>query len=483
MEGFDAGLCCKMSLAFNRSSCLQVLESKAPGCDLGDIQEVTSSLPSTTCYPRNMSLDIDGRCDEWYEQLVLAANKENLYDSVLLLVFLVINQLVGLLGNALVVVVYISKKHKTMTNHFMLILGTIDLLSCLFLHPYIIHKVIRFYNPDTIACKVFEFLIHFTLSLQGNVMLVIAVDRFNAVCRPLLFLNTPRWNSKILSVLFAISFFGSTPVLKFYGHRHLPATVQDQRVLLPVCHYTDEYDGSADQGIFGMTVLVCLLVSIIAMVVLYSRVSYTVFKRRQSIAPTLSSVSTVMQPRDTRPITDPYLLTAMKEKHSATHPIDQPGPSTSGNSGSDHLPQKNMNGSPKCDSPPDKNSHAPQKPQAAWVDPQKADKKAAVSFSVSSAVDAQNQTNFPRARAISAAKMLFLVTAVFFLSWLPFWVIKIRAMVVGGDMLKEPVYQKLLSHMFYTNNAINPFIYTFMNKNFINDISSFWRHCVFNNQG
>ncbi|KAK6172846.1 hypothetical protein SNE40_016424 [Patella caerulea] len=74
-----------------------------------------------------------------------------------------------------------------------------------------------------------------------------------------------------------------------------------------------------------------------------------------------------------------------------------------------------------------------------------------------------------------AAKMLFLVTAVFLLSWLPFWIIRITRIVVPNFWMNKSnfgtVVEALFTHLFYLNNAINPFIYAVMNKRFREDLS------------
>ena len=74
---------------------------------------------------------------------------------------------------------------------------------------------------------------------------------------------------------------------------------------------------------------------------------------------------------------------------------------------------------------------------------------------------------------IKGVKILSLVTIVFFVSWLPFLVIKIMATinpdVWADNVVAGKVFFNWLNHLFFINNAVNPLIYTFVNSNFRQD--------------
>jgi hypothetical protein len=83
---------------------------------------------------------------------------------------------------------------------------------------------------------------------------------------------------------------------------------------------------------------------------------------------------------------------------------------------------------------------------------------------------------------LKAAKMLFFVTAVFFLSWMPFFIIRISASINpyfwNDKSNTKLVIEQMLNHIFYLNNAVNPIIYTIINKNFRIDCKRLFRkHC------
>ena len=77
------------------------------------------------------------------------------------------------------------------------------------------------------------------------------------------------------------------------------------------------------------------------------------------------------------------------------------------------------------------------------------------------------------ATGIRGSKILFIVTAVFFISWIPFWVLRIRGAFYHSDWGSEDealgLLQSFLNHLFYINNAVNPIIYVFINSKFIEE--------------
>ncbi|XP_013379587.1 D(2) dopamine receptor A [Lingula anatina] len=87
---------------------------------------------------------------------------------------------------------------------------------------------------------------------------------------------------------------------------------------------------------------------------------------------------------------------------------------------------------------------------------------------------AWNWPDKPKQLASKGAKVLFLVTLVFALSWAPFWVIKFASMINPNfwpeKTFVDIAFKVLLMHAFYLNNAINPILYTLMNKAFATDV-------------
>ncbi len=68
--------------------------------------------------------------------------------------------------------------------------------------------------------------------------------------------------------------------------------------------------------------------------------------------------------------------------------------------------------------------------------------------------------------------MLFLVTTVFILAWTPYWVMYYLMYNYPNSIsvLVQLHVINLLGSSYYVNNAVNPIIYTFVNKTFRDEI-------------
>ena len=70
--------------------------------------------------------------------------------------------------------------------------------------------------------------------------------------------------------------------------------------------------------------------------------------------------------------------------------------------------------------------------------------------------------------------MLFLVTTVFILAWTPYWTMYLLMYNFPATIpiLVEKHVMNLFGSSYYINNAVNPIIYTFVNKTFRDEIVS-----------
>ena len=79
---------------------------------------------------------------------------------------------------------------------------------------------------------------------------------------------------------------------------------------------------------------------------------------------------------------------------------------------------------------------------------------------------------------LKAAKMLSIVTVVFFVTWLPFWILRVKTLsdpnIWTLQSLSGSFLFQILNHLFYLNNSINPLLYSVVNNNFRNDLKAAW---------
>ncbi|XP_052083043.1 uncharacterized protein LOC127720495 [Mytilus californianus] len=106
-------------------------------------------------------------------------------EIVVVICMLAVFSILGTMGNAFVIFVYSRKKDKSTTTIFILTLAGTDFFTCLIIIPFTIvveyvEKQIRYDS----ACKIYQFLITSNVPFSSFIMVVIACDRYMKICRP-----------------------------------------------------------------------------------------------------------------------------------------------------------------------------------------------------------------------------------------------------------------------------------------------------------
>lgn len=125
------------------------------------------------------------------------------HSSVGVLVMLSVFSLVGTIGNSLVLYIYANKKTKTTAGVFIMCLAGTDLFTCLVIVPYTeVVIYVQYKLLYDLVCKAYMFLITFNVPFSAFIMVAIAVDRFFCICYPFLHaLNLCRARVIILCLL------------------------------------------------------------------------------------------------------------------------------------------------------------------------------------------------------------------------------------------------------------------------------------------
>ena len=97
------------------------------------------------------------------ESLVAYINYGFSQKHLITIIYVFIIMIVGILGNFLTILVFLSKKKKTISQMLTLQLAVVDLFAALVLHPYLIYNLFTWYQPGKYICKIFTSLTGFFL--------------------------------------------------------------------------------------------------------------------------------------------------------------------------------------------------------------------------------------------------------------------------------------------------------------------------------
>ena len=126
------------------------------------------------------------------------------YEWIIYAVFiqLLTFSIVGSVGNAIVVYIYSNKKDKAISTIFIISLAIVDLLTCLLIIPFTITmEFINFRIVYDGLCKMYFFLITFNVPFSMFIMVAIAVDRYFCICHPFLGVMTVKRAKILICVL------------------------------------------------------------------------------------------------------------------------------------------------------------------------------------------------------------------------------------------------------------------------------------------
>ncbi len=349
--------------------------------------------------------------------------------------YLALVAIVGLPGNCIIFVVFGRKVAKSTPTILILSLAAVDLFVCVTMPLTIYHNVFHENSQSLIVCQINTFSSYFAIYTSILLCVVIAFDRFFAVTRPVKKVITP-YRAKLLvvgCVLFSMIIHAKLTSNIRIERLYINGTGNDTFEVYERCESTASTTGSFW---FAMTYGLSYYIHLFIITVLYIRL-YMAIRKRMIIRANMG-----MQP-------SPALVTENGIKGSVpsvSSRISQPAwkvehpNSTSVDCGS-HSQRRGV-----------KHVHLVSDNAARHNDQLEAP-DTVVKKKV--AVESNKTTN-----------MLFLVTAVTFVTWMP------SLFSISLDKVSNNTTTYfLIRNLYLLNHASNPVIYCLVNKRFREDFS------------
>ncbi|XP_059491080.1 allatostatin-A receptor-like [Neocloeon triangulifer] len=162
--------------------------------------------------------------------------------------------IIGLIGNALVVVVVSANAQMRSTTNLLIInLAVADLLFIIFCVPFTASDYVLTYWPfGDVWCKIVQYLIVVTAYASVYTLVLMSLDRFLAVVHPIksMSVRTERHAVIAICVLWVLIVFSSVPVYYSHGERHYPFL---DEVHIVCVFLNEEYQWAAFQISFFVT--------------------------------------------------------------------------------------------------------------------------------------------------------------------------------------------------------------------------------------
>ncbi|XP_062603806.1 cholecystokinin receptor type A-like [Saccostrea cucullata] len=362
-------------------------------------------------------------------------------------IFIILMLVLGCFGNTTVIYVFYSKWHKTTYRVFIIALAILDLVNVLVTVPselYLMQNAFKFSNE--VFCKVSRFCT-FTLNISSAFTLIsIAGDRYFRVCRPLQKQLSVKKAKIIVLVGIIIAIVFAWPVLLMYGTRSIVVQVAPQ-IFVPghICMINDAFKYTAYSLVFSAITLIVMFSSDCILIILYSLIVVNIRRRVVfSLKTSRIKTQTDKKQRDKAAVESKVQSDLLKSLGTPTD-VELKG-----------YPQEKTNVIGMMD--------------ATAYDKSESSENCTKSNSREIISNSSQNEKIQSERVHKVTLMLFLVTVIFILSFLPLYVI-VFIRIVQPNHYNNLTFEGKATYSFFQRSFIinmcaNPVLYGFLSKKF-----------------
>ncbi|XP_067664512.1 orexin/Hypocretin receptor type 1-like [Haliotis asinina] len=432
---------------------------------------MSSSLPvvSTDVAP----FGVDEATAEVTSSLNISAEEKRRYLSYLddvtfrlmipAVVYLAMLMVLGIFGNILVLIVYLKKFKPSPTRVFVVCLAVFDLMTCFISLPGEILDMRHIYTFDyPIVCKMLRFNNSFSVVSSGFTLIAVAIDRYRKICRPLNKQITIRVARIMVGIAVSVSLVLTIPTVIVYGRKTVKT--DNKEINGFECSIDDRWLDTLFPLMYIGVLFLIFFCSLGILVFMYVFIGRTVFNhRRFKFRPS----------RDTKHHTSHYTTETSLEDGTETKcysgnekPSDNGKGMRSSSIGFDDISNSNrgFDGSSEtsCSYPND-----------TTVKPKARSRDKIFNRMTSTRNKASKPQHKTGPRALKTTFMLFIITVVFVISFLPHLMLMITRFVKSDfeDSLQGAgiIIYNIFLRSYYINSAVNCIVYSFCNERFRNE--------------
>lgn len=191
-------------------------------------------------------------------------------------IVLLVLMIIGIVGNLLVIIIYKRKFKRSSARVYIICLAVADLAVCIVGIPYhVLDLTFLLTYTDQNVCKVLSFLIGACTLSSVFILLVVGLDRYLKVCRPLKKQIVDFGDRKACLIAVLIAVVVSIPHGVIYGNSSVKR--DSFNVTGVECFIDDQYQGSA-VGYLGFNMLVFIL-SVIFLIIIYGLIGRKIYQQ------------------------------------------------------------------------------------------------------------------------------------------------------------------------------------------------------------
>lgn len=360
------------------------------------------------------------------------------------IVFVAILMLVGVVGNSLVCYVYLFKFKPSTTRCFIVTLALLDILNCSLSMPLKIVHMRHHATSGLYGCRFATISLTFFSLASAAVLLPVAVDRYLKICKPFASQMTVFYAKVGCAVACTVAFLLTIPPAIIHG----PTIHPLPHANATFCYLSDGERGTLPHVIYSGVQMLLFVMTAGALIVMYTCIWHRVYKQKKAFRQRArAGSSNRMSPN----------RNCTQESTSETLTTSPNVNRTSMNETSTISQQGNQSLDPQNDSSSLKTEHE----QCAFTSPSRSgpihDKGVTTTL---------HQEYVVRRMTL----MLFLISLMFFISFLPYLIITVTVSSNKSFAERLTVISSasviIFERSYFIQSACNPFIYSFCSVNF-----------------
>ena len=187
---------------------------------------------------------------------------------------------IGIVGNVIIILVYIFKmKNYSEERYFIPILALFDLCAIIFTTIYFILDYVYFVNFQSyIICKLIAFFTYSWTAISSHTLLVIGVQRYLKICKPLRPQMTLFWRRAAVAITIGYSAAFSSPLLYSAGIKEFYWTFEDRNVTVKTCALNADNNIQFNTAYLLLLSVILIIVNILAIMGVYIPIGHVIYK-------------------------------------------------------------------------------------------------------------------------------------------------------------------------------------------------------------
>ena len=215
------------------------------------------------------------------DRILGAINLRETIKHAPVLAFYIFIMIVGLIGNAFVLYIYKIKFKRSSARTYILCLALLDFLVCCVGLPYHALDLTHLLTyQHTEVCQALSYLSGAVNLGSVFVLMVVAVDRFLKVCRPLKKQVVDFGNRRACAIAIISAIILSIPNAIIYGESSVTKSAQGYNLTGVECFIDDDYaEGTFAVAYLGFYILV-FIICVLSLVVLYTFICREIYRNQ-----------------------------------------------------------------------------------------------------------------------------------------------------------------------------------------------------------